>query len=189
MSNNIFCSNNYIIYFLLSDTWQAASELTEYAFNSSLIVPCRTNKAIQKCSPPILVVSRCRCRPHDCHPISLRSLSFCTPPPGCLWPALSSFAFWSPGQCRSADGIAISRHDMSDPSPSLYPYLYQQWQKLVGLSISSFKTWFSQKTLSVSFLCISCETLPVCICLQLWFSTHLPHTVRWPLHWCLKCAA
>ena len=38
-------------------------------------------------------------------PSHLLPLSLYTPPPGCPWPARSSFAFWCPGQCSFGDVI------------------------------------------------------------------------------------
>lgn len=87
-------------------------------------MPHRTTKAIQKCSPPILVF--CGCYRGSPWLLShLLSLSLDTPS-GRWWPS-----FWYPGQCSSGNVIAVSLQDMSDPSPSQYPYLHWQWQ-LIG---------------------------------------------------------
>ena len=74
-------------------------------------------------------------------PSHLLSLPLCTPPPGCSWPAWSSFAFWCPGQCSSGDVIAVPPQDMSNPSPSPCPHLHQQWQH-IGPPVSGHEILF-----------------------------------------------
>ena len=85
---------------------------------------CRTPKiAIQKCFPPIPVVLSGCCGPRwlSSH---LLSLSLRSHPPGPSWPARSSFAFCYPDHFSSGDVTDVSPQDMSNASPSPYPYLH-----------------------------------------------------------------
>lgn len=110
-----------------------------------------------------------------------RRTSTCFPPVMHSWLFGFSLTFWRP-----------RRRPRSRCLKSLLPPLRRTCSTIsifVSLSSQTVAAYCSACTvphlrfglarkLSASFSCISCEKHPVCSCLQLWFSTSLPHTVR-----------